>query len=73
MTDVDHPADQGDAPDTVDDRLADIARLIDTLADEVDPGHRLAHRAVIVLLLARLGRDVLARVGELLDRLDATP
>ena len=70
MTDV-HDDGQGDAPDTFDDRLADLARLIDTLADEADDRRRLAHRAVIVRLLTRLAADALSRIAAELDRVDA--
>lgn len=63
-------ADQGDAPDTIDDRLAAVARLVDTLRDELDAGRRARHRAVAVRLLARLLTDLLARVAAELDELD---
>lgn len=72
MTDTDptHPVDQGDGPDTFDDRLADLARLIDTLADEIDGDRRLRHRAVIVRLLTLLASDAFARIAAQLDRLE---
>jgi hypothetical protein len=73
VTDVepDHDDDQGDAPDTFDDRLADIGRLIDTLGDETDPHRRQLHRAVIVKLIALLGLSALDHIAAALDRLDA--
>lgn len=69
MTDT-HDDGQGDAPDTFDDRLADLARLIDTLADEADANRRVVHRLVIVRLLAALGADALTRIAAQLERLD---
>lgn len=67
----DHGDGDGDQPDTFDDRLADLARLIDTLVDERDEQRRLDHRRVVLRLLARLAADALARVAAQLDRLDA--
>jgi hypothetical protein len=72
MTDVDHvdDDDQGDAPDRIDDRLADIARLIDALAGETDLGRRALHRAIAERLITRTGADVLDRIAALFHRLD---
>lgn len=61
---------QGDAPDTFDDRLADIARLIDTLADEATDVRRAAHRAIVVRLLTALAADALRRIADQLERVD---
>jgi len=72
MTDVDHVDndDQGDAPDTFDVRLADVARLIDTLVDERNDRRRLEPRDAIVRLLTRLAADALARIASQLERVD---
>lgn len=66
---VDQPPDGGDAPDTLEDRLTDLADLIDAIGFEVDDQRRLEHRLVVGVLLARFTDDVLGRVRELLDRL----
>ena len=62
--------DQGDGPDTFDDRLADLARLIDTLPDELDPDRRLRRRTIIVRLAALLVADATSQIALLLDPLD---
>lgn len=59
----------GEEPDTIDGRLAGIARLIDTFSDEVNQERRRKRRAAIIRLLADVQLDVGARVQELRDRL----
>jgi hypothetical protein len=66
VTDVDD-LDDGDGPDRFDDRLAAIARLIDT--DPGDPAHHPQRVVIIAALLARAGVDALDRIAALLDRL----
>lgn len=75
MSDPAHDDDdgQGDGPDTLDDRLAAVGRLVDTLRDETDPDRRVRHRAVCLVLLARVGADALARIAVLLERLENEP
>lgn len=72
MTDVhDHDdGDQGDGPDTFDDRLAGLRALVDALADERDEVRRALHRRIAVRLLTRLAAEALTRISEQLDRLD---
>ena len=68
---VSEPDGGGDAPDTFDGRLGVIARLIDALGAERDDRRRVAHRAVVVRLLALLAADFLVRVAAEADRVDA--
>jgi hypothetical protein len=72
MTDTDPDEHVGDAPDTFDDRLTDVRRLIDALVDELDDERRQHHRAVIVRLLTLLAADALARIAVELDRVGDT-
>jgi hypothetical protein len=70
MTDG-HPDDgPGDGPDSIDDRLTAIRRLIDTAGNDHDPERRHQRRVVAFGLLAQLGMDVLAVVALEMDRLD---
>lgn len=70
MTDTDHhdADDQADGPDTFDDRLAGIARLIDTFVFDPDDDHRRLRRVVIVRLLGELLDDSARRVLAELSR-----
>jgi hypothetical protein len=69
VTVVAEPDSGGDAPDSFDDRLAVIVRLIDTM--EHDNGdRRRARRALVLGLLVSLTRDATARIVVQLDRLD---
>lgn len=71
MTDIAHDADdQGDGPDRLDDRLDDLARLIDALAADRDLTNRALRRVIAARLITATARDVLERIAALLDRLD---
>jgi hypothetical protein len=59
----------GDAPDTFDDRLAAIIRLIDTADDDLDERRRIARRALIVRLLLELAQESTRLIVIQLDRL----
>jgi hypothetical protein len=62
----------GDAPDTFEDRLAAITRLIDTAGDELDVRRRLARRLLILRLLTDLAQESTRLIVIQLDRLGPT-
>lgn len=72
MSNTDDTPPDGDAPDTFDDRLAAITRLIDTAADEIDERRRIARRALIVRLLLELAQETSRLIVIQLDRLGPT-
>lgn len=58
----------GDAPDTFEDRLVVIVRLIDTADEEEDAHRKLLRRALILRLLSRLLQDTNTKIITQLDR-----
>jgi hypothetical protein len=67
---VDDDQGDGDTPDTFDDRLTDIRRLVGALTAETDVGRRQLHRFVIVRELALLAAGALQQIAAVLDELD---
>ena len=64
---VDEPS--GDGPDTIDDRIVVIVRLIDTADEETTEGRRLLRRLLILRLITHLQQDFSDLLQEQLDRL----
>jgi hypothetical protein len=67
---VSNPDDGGELPDTFDDRLTAIRRLIDTAGNDHDPERRHQRRQVAGGLLFQFVADVAAVAALELDRLD---
>ena len=68
--DVSDAVEPGDAPDTFDDRLEAITRLIDAIDDELDALRRRRRAALAMRLLAHLAVEANRRVVIQLDRLE---
>lgn len=69
-TNIDDQQPDGDAPDTFDDRLFAITRLIDTADDELDEARRRRRLALVLRLLTALALDANRRIIIQLDRLE---
>ena len=70
MSNTDDTPPDGDAPDTFEDRLTAITRLIDTADEETIEHRRIARRALIVRLLLALAQETNRLIVIQLDRLE---
>jgi hypothetical protein len=61
-----------EGPDTFEDRLAVIVRLIDTADNDLDEVRRRKRQGVALVLLARLAHESNRKVVQQLDRLTFT-